>query len=484
MRFLVSILGAVILQIVLLAESRPPHGPNLPYAEYGLNGDADSRPGDDFGNGALIGQPQATSDRHGNPKGAIRFGVGQSLRIPDVDLTSANGTVAFWFRLDEFPQFASTLMSLSSPNGILNVSVDRDILRTAWGNGGQGIHFGRPRVKLGEWNHYMLTWSEGGKEFRVAFNGQHFRRNLLGDPDGRSFSGDLLFVSQDTFSGALDDMVISLEPFDRRAAMSLAEVDVVSDSDADGIPDAYEAGSSNYELVINGELNWREASAFANELDGYLATFASEEEWAPFDFKGGDRAFLFGGAYGGGSRGWFWETGEPWSYNVWPPSGAPILGRGVTVYSPHPGLPETHFWSATSVHNMNNFLVEFGLRSDPNDPDSDDDGINDGDEVNKHGTIPTNPDSDGDEILDGVEIANGLNPNQPDEVPQQGIVETFPALEFSIFTLRGINYQLQKSTDLEAWVDDGVPFEGFGGPSSIFVRQEGEQGFWRLLAVD
>lgn len=51
---------------------------------------------------------------------------------------------------------------------------------------------------------------------------------------------------------------------------------------------------------------------------------------------------------------------------------------------------------------------------------------------------------------EGVELANGFDPKLPDDVSLEGIVDTFPALEFAIFTLRRINNPLHKSTDQEA----------------------------------
>ncbi|MGM0557528.1 MAG: hypothetical protein ACQEVA_14180 [Myxococcota bacterium] len=52
--------------------------------------------------------------------------------------------------------------------------------------------------------------------------------------------------------------------------------------------------------------------------------------------------------------------------------------------------------------------------TDPLDSDSDGDGLNDGDEIDE-GTDPLNPDSDGDGILDGAEVDSGcMDPNSTD----------------------------------------------------------------------
>jgi hypothetical protein len=92
---------------------------------------------------------------------------------------------------------------------------------------------------------------------------------------------------------------------------------------------------------------------------------------------------------------------------------------------------------------------ELQLGTDPNNPDTDGDGLNDGaevnqygtnpknkdtdgdtlsdgDEVNIHGTSPTNPDTDGDGIPDGVEVAAGSNPLLPPTATPPPTTEAAP----------------------------------------------------------
>jgi len=61
--------------------------------------------------------------------------------------------------------------------------------------------------------------------------------------------------------------------------------------------------------------------------------------------------------------------------------------------------------------NGNNAVDEG--ETDPNDPDSDNDGLLDGEEVER-GTDPLNPDTDGDEVPDGDEVERGTDPLNPD----------------------------------------------------------------------
>jgi hypothetical protein len=57
---------------------------------------------------------------------------------------------------------------------------------------------------------------------------------------------------------------------------------------------------------------------------------------------------------------------------------------------------------------------ELSLGTNPNNPDSDGDGLNDAAEVNTYMTNPNNSDTDGDGLNDGAEVSNGTNPNNSD----------------------------------------------------------------------
>jgi len=60
---------------------------------------------------------------------------------------------------------------------------------------------------------------------------------------------------------------------------------------------------------------------------------------------------------------------------------------------------------------------EILLGTDPDDPDTDDDGVLDGAEVFTYNTDPLDPDSDDDTFLDGSELAVGTDPLDPDDYP-------------------------------------------------------------------
>jgi hypothetical protein len=81
-------------------------------------------------------------------------------------------------------------------------------------------------------------------------------------------------------------------------------------------------------------------------------------------------------------------------------------------------------------------LQEFQLGTDPNNPDTDGDGLIDGDEVNKYHTNPLLPDTDGDEIPDGVEVQTGTDPLNPNsyDLKKATAISTVTPPSFSLTT--------------------------------------------------
>lgn len=66
-------------------------------------------------------------------------------------------------------------------------------------------------------------------------------------------------------------------------------------------------------------------------------------------------------------------------------------------------------------------VTETSIGTDPDNEDSDFDGVNDGDEWSTYFTDPLNADSDNDGLTDGAEIASGGNPNDDsDGTPDSG----------------------------------------------------------------
>ncbi len=66
--------------------------------------------------------------------------------------------------------------------------------------------------------------------------------------------------------------------------------------------------------------------------------------------------------------------------------------------------------SSDSDHDGLTDDEEAKLGTDPHNPDTDGDGLSDGDEVLKYGTNPLKADTDGDGYPDGAEVQKGYNP--------------------------------------------------------------------------
>jgi len=141
--------------------------------------------------------------------------------------------------------------------------------------------------------------------------------------------------------------------------------------------------------------------------------------------------------------------------------------------------------------------------SDPLDPDTDDDGLLDGYEID-HGLSTHDADTDGDGLDDGFEVNGGLDPlDSKGDADGDGMIDseeviyakTDPRDEQDVLFLLarqavvpspgaeveilwegkfGVNYVVQGSSDLQSWVDlatsDGVGVHKFTDSASGGVK--------------
>ena len=89
-------------------------------------------------------------------------------------------------------------------------------------------------------------------------------------------------------------------------------------------------------------------------------------------------------------------------------------------------------------------LQEFLNGTNPNNPDTDGDGLNDGNEVNIYKTNPALADTDGDGTPDGIEIQTGTNPLDPNSYDLTKAVATFSVnpltFALAVSTVNPTNY--------------------------------------------
>lgn len=109
----------------------------------------------------------------------------------------------------------------------------------------------------------------------------------------------------------------------------------------------------------------------------------------------------------------------------------------------------------------------------PTNPDTDGDGLSDGQEVNTYGSNPNVKDSDGDGFEDGFEVFTGFNPTLSTSTPE-AFSSMLPAVEFRFNAANGISYRIESSTDLSNWSTVEASITGTGGTVVRFYTTEGQ----------
>jgi sulfatase modifying factor 1 len=294
----------------------------------------------------------------------------------------------------------------------------------------------------------------------------------------------------------------ALEDPDADGLSNLAEVTqygtdpLVEDSDADGIKDGAEVGyAGSFFKLVQGSFTYAQAVTDAAAKGGRVAGFPNSTDYtrAAGKARQATQGYLWIGLSDAATEGtWLWTDGTNATYTRWL-NGQPDGGAGEN----HVLMMENSQQWADGDQNYvaAGYLFErVGL--DPLDPDTDADGLPDGQEVSTTHSSPVLDDTDGDGLLDGAEVnthgssplladtdADGLNDRVEVEVYHSnpalkdsdgdGFDDLFevntgfdPALatstpdalstirtavEFRFNAANEVSYRIEASTDLNQW---------------------------------
>lgn len=105
--------------------------------------------------------------------------------------------------------------------------------------------------------------------------------------------------------------------------------------------------------------------------------------------------------------------------------------------------------------------------TDPSKSDSDGDGLDDWAEISVRATDPNKADTDGDGFWDLAEIQAGKSPTNASDNPDAAM-EARTAVEVTLYTKVGTNYQVEWSEDLSTWTPLPEIIVGDGNPITKF----------------
>ena len=106
---------------------------------------------------------------------------------------------------------------------------------------------------------------------------------------------------------------------------------------------------------------------------------------------------------------------------------------------------------------------EEALGTDPNNPDTDNDALSDGDEINIHGTDPRDNDSDDDGFTDGEEVLAGANPLDETSFPFTRVSSSPANGETDVAITRETIIRFSHPLAAGTTLSDTVLFAEFGG---------------------
>jgi uncharacterized repeat protein (TIGR02543 family) len=180
-----------------------------------------------------------------------------------------------------------------------------------------------------------------------------------------------------------------------------------TDSDLDGLTDDFEV--TRY-TVVSSIFTWAAAKTDAESKGGTLATFGNHMEWdQALQLIGQDSLADVNGLWIGATDQiaeglWTWITGEPFDFSNWA-AGQPdnLNDSDFAAVAGDLGGEAGKWYDYRATTTRDGYILESGYSTNPLDPDTDDDGLNDGAEY-AAGSNPFVTDTDGDGLTDSQEV--------------------------------------------------------------------------------